>query len=220
MKHFIKIMHVEGSRKYREGIQFALDNEEDMKLIGQFGTVESALDSLRDSSTRQVPDLILLDLRLPGMGGLDAIPRFAESMPEAKIMILSQSDQHADVLRAIALGAAGYLLKSSTLARIKEAIRTVVAGGASLDPGVANFLLHSLRSRLPKEDVVNLRSKREIEVLSHLGEGLSQKEIAERLGISPLTVDSHVRHIYGKLKVHNAPAAVNVAHRLGLFPVG
>lgn len=219
MKHFIKIMLVEDSREYREVIQFALGNEEDMKLIGQFGTVESALDALRDSSTRQVPDLILLDLRLPGMGGLDAIPRFAESMPEAKIMILSQSDQHADVLRAIALGAAGYLLKSSTVARIKEAIRTVVAGGASLDPGVANFLLHSLRARLPKEDVGNLLSKREIEVLSHLGEGLLQKEIADRLGISPLTVDSHVRHIYDKLKVHNAPAAINVAHRLGLFPV-
>ena len=158
------------------------------------------------------------DLRLPGMSGLDALPHFASSAPQAKVIVLTQSDNEADVLRAIALGAAGYLLKSSTITQIKEGIRTVIEGGASLDPGVARFLIKTLQARLPKTSTEATLSERELEILALLGEGLVKKEIADRLGISYPTVDSHVQHIYEKLKVHNAPAAINIAHRLGIFP--
>jgi DNA-binding NarL/FixJ family response regulator len=132
--------------------------------------------------------------------------------------VLTQSDREADVLRATALGAAGYLLKSSTVSQIKEGIRTVVAGGASLDPTVARFLMNNLQARLPKAKLEGTLTDRELEILALLAEGLVKKEIGDRLGISYPTVDSHVQHIYEKLNVHNAPAAVNIAHRLGIFP--
>lgn len=220
MSRKISVMLVEDSREYREVIRLAMERDDGLELVGEYGTAEIALRSLRDRKLRLRPDVILLDLRLPGMGGLDALPYLTESLPDSRVIILTQSNQEPDVLRAIALGAAGYLLKSSTATQIKEAIRVVTAGGASLDPGVARFLLDSLQSRLPKGVVERVLSEREMEILTLLGEGLVKKEIGDRLGIGYPTVDTHVRHIYEKLNVHNAPAAINVAHRLGIFPPG
>lgn len=218
MKRPVTVMLIEDNPEFRKVIRLALMRDAEIDLTSEFGTAEIALRSLRDGSAPGDPDVILLDLRLPGMGGLDALPHFAGSAPQAKVIVLTQSDTEADVLRAIALGAAGYLLKSSTITQIKEGIRTVIEGGASLDPGVARFLLKTLQSRLPKTSTEATLSERELEILALLGEGLVKKEIADRLGISYPTVDSHVQHIYEKLKVHNAPAAINIAHRLGIFP--
>ena len=188
------------------------------KLASQFGTAEIALRTLKEFSRTSTPDLILLDLRLPGMSGLDAIAQFKSHAPDAKIVILTQSDQEPDVLRAIAGGAAGYLLKSATLAELTDGIRTVIAGGATLDPGVARFLLSTLQAKLPDEDREPLLSNRELKVLTLLSEGCVKKEIAKILEISYSTVDTHVCRLYAKLGVSNAPAAVNKAHRMKLFP--
>jgi DNA-binding NarL/FixJ family response regulator len=214
----VKIMLVEDNPEFRKVIRLALSREADIELASEFGTAEIALRSLRDGSVPDSPDVILLDLRLPGMGGLDALPHFTSAAPHAKVIVLTQSDCESDVLRAIALGAAGYLLKSSTVPQIKQGIRTVINGGATLDPGVARFLLKSLQARLPTAKAEGLLSDRELEILVLLGEGLVKKEIADRLGITYPTVDSHVQRIYEKLQVHNAPAAINIAHRLGIFP--
>ncbi len=216
MSDSITVMLVEDSREYREVIQLALKRDGKIELVSEFGTAEIALRNLRNQG-EQSPDVILLDLRLPGMSGLDALPEIKKSAPETKVIILTQSDNEADVLRAISLGAAGYLLKSSTATQIKEGVRVVVNNGASLDPGVAKFLMASLQSRLPKGEVEKVLTDREMEILTLLGQGLVKKEIAQNLGISYPTVDTHVGHIYEKLKVHNAPSAINVAHRLGLF---
>ncbi len=214
----VKVMIVEDNPEFRKVIRLALSRDAAIELAGEFGTAEIALRSLRDGSVPGSPDVILLDLRLPGMGGLDALPHFTSTAPHAKVIVLTQSDCETDVLRAIALGAAGYLLKSSTITQIKEGIRTVIDGGASLDPGVAKFLFKTLQARLPTAKAEGLLSDRELEILALLGEGLVKKEIADRLGITYPTVDSHVQHIYEKLQVHNAPAAINIAHRLGIFP--
>ena len=216
MNQSITVMLVEDNREYREVIQLALKRDQNIELISEFGTAEIALRSLGGSSAR-LPDIILLDLRLPGMSGLDALENFNEAAPDSKVIILTQSDNEADVLRAISLGAAGYLLKSSTASQIKEGIRVVMGGGASLDPGVAKFLMASLQSNFPKSEIEQVLTDREMEILTLLGEGLVKKQIAEQLGISYPTVDTHVSHIYAKLNVHNAPSAINVAHRLGLF---
>ena len=216
MNQSITVMLVEDNREYREVIQLALKRDQNIELISEFGTAEIALRNLGGSSTR-LPDIILLDLRLPGMSGLDALEQFNESAPDSKVILLTQSDNEADVLRAISLGAAGYLLKSSTASQIKEGIRVVMNGGASLDPGVAKFLMASLQSNFPKSEIEQVLTDREMEILTLLGEGLVKKEIAEQLGISYPTVDTHVSPIYAKLNVHNAPSAINVAHRLGLF---
>lgn len=220
MKNKIRVMLVEDNPRYREVIALALKQEPGIQLVSQFGTAEIALRSLRDTSSGEFPDLVLLDLRLPGMDGLEALPQFLSATPGAKIMILTQSDNEADVLRAISLGASGYLLKSSTVSTIVEGIRSVMNGGASLDAGVARFIINTLKTRLPKGSAEGLLTGRQMEILSLLGAGLLKKEIADRLKISYATVDEHVAHIYERLGVRNAPAAVNKAHLLGLFPFG
>jgi DNA-binding NarL/FixJ family response regulator len=218
MKKKISIMLVEDHPEYREVLELSMNKEADLELISQFGTAEHALRSLQDISTRQEPDIILLDLNLPGMNGLEAIPFFYSALPGVKIIILSQSDREADVYRAITLGASGYLLKSSTLMSITENIRSVMDGGAPLDAKVARYILTTLKTQLSKpEDEAPLLSPREMEVLNLMAEGLAKKEIAESLSISTTTVVTHATHIYEKLNANNAPSAINKAHRLGLF---
>ena len=218
MKNKIRVMVVEDNPRYREVIALALKQEADIQLAGEFGTAEIALRSLKVRLSGELPDLVLLDLHLPGMDGLEALPQFLSAAPESKIMILTQSNNEADVLRAISRGASGYLLKSSTVSTITDGIRSVMKGGASLDAGVACFILNALKTRLPKSSSDGLLTDRQVEILALLGEGLVKKEIAERLRISYATVDEHVAHIYERLGVRNAPGAVNKAHLLGLVP--
>ncbi len=204
----IHVMLVEDHAGYREVIARALKRERDITLTSQFGTAEIALRSLQDHETRQVPDLILLDLNLPGMSGLDALPRFLATLPNTKIMILTQSDNEADVTKAITLGASGYLLKSSTANQIRQGIQTIMDGGAPLDPSVATFILNTLKSQVKKPTPEMMLTEREMEILTLLAEGLVKKEIAARLAISSHTVITHVSHIYQKLHATNAPSAI------------
>lgn len=150
-----------GQSRYREVIALALKQEPDIQLAGEFGTAEIALRSLKDRFGGELPDLMLLDLHLPGMDGLEALPEFLSAAPVAKIMILTQSDNEADVLRAISLGASGYLLKSSTVSTITDGIRSVMKGGASLDAGVARFILNTLKARLSKSSSDGLLTERQ-----------------------------------------------------------
>ncbi|MDP4611262.1 MAG: response regulator transcription factor [Opitutales bacterium] len=216
MEEPIKVMLVEDNREYRDVIDLALSRDQDLELMSEFVTAEIALRSVQGNQPK-LPDVVLLDLRLPGMGGLEALPYFIESIPNAKVIILTQSDKEEDVLKAISLGAAGYLLKSSTINEIKDGIRLVAAGGASLDRTVAKFVLNTLKTKLPQEEIAAALSERELEVLVLLSDGLVKKEICDQLGIGYSTVDTHVRHIYEKLNVRNAPSAVSKAFRLGLF---
>ncbi len=141
-------------------------------------------------------------------------------MPNTKIIVLTQSDKEEDVLKAIMLGASGYLLKSCTVRQLIDGINTVVSGGASLDSKVAKFVLNALKARLPQQELEHMLTERELETLSLLAEGLVKKEIAEKLGISVSTVVTHVCNIYVKLNVKNAPSAIAKAFRLGLLSLG
>jgi len=217
MKRMIRVMLIEDHPEYREVLAVALEKAPDMNLTGQFGAAERALRSLQDHHKHNEPDIILLDLNLPGMNGLDAIPLFTAASPNARIIILTQSDKEAEVLKAISLGAAGYLLKSSTVGQILDGIRAVRDGGTPLDAGVARFILNKLKTKPPKGKAEEALSERETEILTMLAEGLQKKEIADRLKIGTTTVVTHVNHIYLKLNVGNAASAINKAHRLGLF---
>jgi DNA-binding NarL/FixJ family response regulator len=217
MKQTIRITLVEDNRDYRDIITLTLGAESDIELINQFGTAEAALRELKALPEGETPDLILLDLRLPGMSGLEALPHFREALPKIPIIVLTQSDHETDLLAAISQGAAGYLLKSSTLEKLTEGIRTVMSGGAALDASIAGFILKTLQSRLAPPEINQILTPRELEILSLLSDGLVKKEIANQLKISFATVDSHIRHIYEKLDVQNAPSAVRKAFNLGLF---
>jgi DNA-binding NarL/FixJ family response regulator len=218
MQKTISVMLVEDNPEYREGIAIALEAVPDITLASQFGTAEIALRNLEHAPAKEIPDLVLLDLNLPGLTGIDALPWFKKYSPETPVIILTQSNREADVLAAISAGATGYLLKSATRDQLIEAIRLVLQGGAPLDPGVARYILQCLRGKPQKETEESALSERELEVLVLLGDGLLKKEIASRLSISAHTVDNHIRHIYEKLHVPNAPAAIHKAHRLGIFP--
>jgi two-component system nitrate/nitrite response regulator NarL len=219
MNQKIRIMMVEDHPEYREIVELALSKEPDMELVSQFGTSERAMRSFRDRNGGEKPDIILLDLNLPGMGGLESIPYFSAEIPEARIIILTQSDLEDDILKAITLGASGYLLKSSTVRQLTEGIRTVMSGGASLDSRLAKFILKTLKTKLSKSEFEQLLTERELEVLSLLAEGRVKKEIAERLHISISTVVTHVSHIYEKLNAPNAPAAIAKAFQMGILPL-
>ncbi|MDG1240958.1 MAG: response regulator transcription factor [Opitutae bacterium] len=133
--------------------------------------------------------------------------------------MLSQSNKEKDVYEAILNGADGYLLKPSTVHQIKDGIRSVIKGGSPLDADVASYILKTIKTTRAKDPSTNSLSKRELETLALVAEGLSKKEIAEQLGIRPTTVVTHVGHIYQKLNAANAPSAVAEAYKTGLLSI-
>jgi DNA-binding NarL/FixJ family response regulator len=217
MNNPIKIMLVEDSAAYRKAVTCSLELKPDIEFTGQFSSAEVALRTLQNPSSRTVPDVVLLDLNLPGMSGLKAIPWFQKYVPNTQIIVLTQSNNEADILTAIEAGASGYLLKSATLNRLHDSIHAVCDGGSILDAEVARFLLDTLKKDPPKSVEKSTLTAREQEVLTLISKGLVKKEIADQLGISHRTVDVHVAHIYEKLDVPNAPSAVAKAYKTGLF---
>ncbi len=217
MRRKISIMLVEDSPEYRAVVAFALAQESELELILSVGMAERGLSFFVNNPESAYPDILLLDLNLPGMSGLESIPAFQECAPKTKIIILTQSDREADVVEAISLGVAGYLLKSASAHEIKDGILTVMNGGASLDPKVAKFILSKLQHQLTRPELNPALTDREKEVLILLGEGNVKKEIAAQMDISVFTVSSHIRHIYKKLNVGNAPAAITKAYQAGIL---
>ena len=219
MRDNIKVLLIEDNPEYRDVITLALETAQGIVLENQYGNAEVAIRNIQNGKI-PVPGIILLDLRLHGMSGIEAIKYLKQAAPRAKIIMLTQSDNEADVLRAIAEGASGYLLKSAQIQDIVGGIRSVHAGGATFDPDVARYILDNLQSRMPEVSIDVSLSDRETEILTLLSEGLVKKEIADRLSIGYSTVDTHVKHIYEKLHVTNAPSAVSRAYRLGIFLPG
>lgn len=214
----IKIMIIEDNPAYRKGISLAIERTDGMECCREFGTAAIALREIPSFSDEEAPSLILLDLNLPGISGLDALPQIKALLPEARVIILTQSDMQEDVLRAIELGAAGYLLKASSIPQLLEGIQTVHDGGATLDPGLASLIMHSLKTGQRKAEPSIKLSKREREVITRIAEGAVQKEIAGQLGLSIYTINEYIASIYKKLNVHNAPAAVAKAYKTGILP--
>jgi len=212
----IRVLIIEDNAEYRGAVELAMESEPDIYICGLFGTAEVAIRNLAETDPSELPDVILLDVRLPGASGIDSIASIRKVTPDSKILILTQSDQEADVVSAISQGAAGYLLKSATLSELVEGIRNVHEGKATLDPNVAKFIFDSFSKKHSSIQDSPL-SQRETDVLKLVAKGLVKKEIATQLGISYATVDTHIGRIYGKLQVNNAPSAVNKAHVMNLF---
>ena len=217
MKNGINVMLVEDNPAYRKSIGYALNGRDGINLPHQFGTAEIAIQSLLEMEPAKIPDVVLLDLNLPGMSGLEALPWFKKYIPDANVIVLTQSDAEADVLHAIQEGAMGYLLKSSTVKQIKEGIRSVMDGGSTLDGKVAKFIVTTFNERVPKHVQESTLSQRELEILTLLSEGLVKKEIGDRLNIGYSSVATYTRRIYEKLHVVNAPSAVSKAFRAGIL---
>jgi len=215
----VKIILIEDNPEYRRAISMTMERSEGYELVGKFGSAEQALAELQKPDASNDIDIVLLDLGLPKMQGLESISWIEKYAPAAKIVVLTQSDKRADVIEAIQQGASGYLLKSSSMQEIREAIGLVMQGGATLGPSVAKYLLDQIQSRGASNLPDCHLSARELEVLELISLGMLRKEIAKALTISENTVVTHIRHIYDKLSVSNAPAAIRKAYETGILPV-
>lgn len=211
----IQVMVIEDNRMYRHAIAEALDESSAFTCIAEANSSEEAFRLLESEALR--PDIILLDLEMPGTHGLDALPQLLEKVPDSRIIILTQSDREVHILKAITRGASGYLLKTAPLQEIFDSIQEVCNGGASLDPHLAGITLQIIRNiqpEVPEEDD-SLLTARELEVLELLSKGFVKKEIADRLDLSLHAIDHRMRRIYTKLQVKNVAAAVTIAVRKG-----
>ena len=162
-----------------------------------------------------IPDVMLLDLRMPQISGLEALEEIKRLFPALIVIMLTASDNETDLLAALNKGASGYLLKTSTPDEIEAAIRRAVSGGVTVDPDLSRHLVDKLPQRGGEEAVV--LSPKEFEVLRHLADGKPTKQIAAAMELSVHTVDSHLRNIYRKLDASNQSAAVARAFRLGIL---
>ena len=179
-----------------------------------FASCEEALTALK---AKPPPDVVLLDIGLPGMNGIEGIPHLKALAPATHIIILTVFDDQEKVFNAICAGASGYLLKNTDEEAIAGAVREVLDGGSPINPRVARLVLKMFASRAaPVQQGYGL-STREQEVLELMVQGLIKKEIADRLGLSYHTVDNHLRSIYGKLQVHTRGGAVAKAVSEGIL---
>ena len=212
----ISIWLIEDNQVFRKGVQRTIDRLDGMSCGGDFGSADDALHRLASGSP---PDVILLDVQLPGTDGISALGRIKELAPEARVLILTVFDDADKIFRAVCAGASGYILKSSGMGEIGEAIRQVADGGAPMTPTVAKKVLDAfakMEGQRGGQQDYGL-TVREHEILELLAEGLLKKEIAERLGISVHTASTHLRNVYDKLHVNTNTGAVAKALREGII---
>ena len=207
----IEVMLVDDDTVLRNGLAALIASEPDLRCTRQLGSVEAAL-----AATGPAPDVILLDIHLPGTLGSVGAAALAKKHPRACILMLSVTEDQNRVFESICNGACGYLLKSTPPPRILEAIRSAAAGGAPMSPEVARNVLTVFRQLRPPPSDHGLTPK-EIELLALLADGHSYLNAAHKLDISINTVRNHVRSIYDKLHVHTKSEAVAKALKHGIL---
>jgi DNA-binding NarL/FixJ family response regulator len=205
----IRLLIVDDHPIVRGGIRGMFNGDPQFEVLGEAANGAQAVDLARALG----PDVILMDLRMPGMDGVTAIKELVRVGVTARVLVLTTYDTDRDVLPAIEAGATGYLLKDTDRDELVHAIRTAARGEAVLSPSVATRLLGQVRTPL------DALSARELEVLKLIADGTTNREAATKLFISEATVKSHLLHIYTKLGVNDRAAAVAEAFRRGLLPV-
>lgn len=204
---------IEDNAAYRRATERALRAAADANTLQAFSSCEEALAA---PPAAPLPEVVLLDVGLPGMDGITGIARLKQLAPEASILVLTVFEDDDKIFRAICAGASGYLLKSEPMPRILAAIAEAQAGGSPMNPRVARRVLAMFTKLAPAKKDYGL-TPRETEVLQLMVEGAPKKQIADRLALNPHTVDYTMRCIYRKLHVNCQAAAVSRAVKDGLF---
>jgi DNA-binding NarL/FixJ family response regulator len=204
----MKVWIVEDNAHFRNAVGRLINDSEGIQCE-EFASSEELLEQFDRSSA---PDVLLLDIRLPGMSGIEAIPAIKERAPDTQIVMLTSFLDSENIFQALRAGASGYLLKTSTEVEIIESIHQVARGGVPMTPLIARSVLAYFKKLTAVRQDYNL-SSREVEILRLMIEGLIKKEIADRLSLSFHTVDDYLRNIYRKLHVNSGTAAVAKAVR-------
>jgi len=207
----MRILLVEDNDLLRENLRILLSGEPSVEQVVAFETAEEALEEVRTVR----PDVLLSDLDLPGMSGVELIRRVKRAYPDMDIMAFTIFEDRDTVFAAIKAGASGYILKGSSPRELLEALTSLSQGGAPMSPKIARKVIREFQS--VSNELVSPLSHREGEVLKSIDQGLSYKEIADRYCISPHTVHTHIKNIYEKLQVSDRPSALLKARKKGII---
>ena len=214
----LTVLLVDDQRLMRDGLRTLLELEPDMTVAGEAADGEEALVRFRDTR----PDVVLMDVRMPGMDGVEATRRLRAMDPEVKVIILTTFDDDEYVFEGLRAGAVGYLLKALSGEELADAIRTVAAGGALIDPAVTRKVVNEFARLAPPARSIDAGlaeplSEREKEVLGLVARGLSNREIADELFLAEGTVKNYVTTILQKIGVRDRTQAALRARELGLL---
>jgi DNA-binding NarL/FixJ family response regulator len=210
----LRVMVVDDHALFRRGLQTILEQEPDLELVGEASDGAEAVEKAQEL----MPDVLLMDVRMPKRSGIEATTQIKDLLPHAKILMLTISDEEADLYDAIKAGASGYLLKEIPIEEVADAIRSVWAGQSRISPSMASKLLSEFsaiakgggdRPQVPTPKLTD----REMEVLQLVAKGLNNRDIAKQLYISENTVKNHIRNILEKLHLHSRMEAVVYAVR-------
>ena len=215
-----RVLLVDDHALFRRGLEMVLGQEEDIAVVGEAGDGSEALALARELT----PDIVLMDIRMPRRGGIEACTAIKDVVPSTKIIMLTISDEEADLYEAIRAGASGYLLKEISIDEVATAIRAVAGGQSLISPSMASKLLTEFASMIKRGDgrqqvPAPRLTDRELEVLKLVARGLNNRDIAKELYISENTVKNHVRNILEKLQLHSRMEAVVYAVREKLLEI-
>ena len=208
----VRVLIADDQTLFRSGLARLLEEDPRITLVGQ---AVDGLDAARKVGALK-PDVVLMDLKMPGLDGAEATRKIISENPDVKVLILSTFDADSYVLQALRAGASGYVLKDSQPDAIVSSILAVISGERVMANAVANRVLDLLSGTATPKEFYDGLTGREIEILKLLATGLANKQIARRLGISEKTVRNHVSHMYEKLQIYDRSQAVLYAVRKGL----
>ncbi|MBW7881299.1 MAG: response regulator transcription factor [Caldilineaceae bacterium] len=197
----------------REGLVALLEDEPDLRVVGQAGTGREAVALARQHR----PDIALLDITMPDENGLEAARRIVAELPQVKVLILTMHEEEAFFFAALRAGAAGYVLKGAGSDELLSALRAVHEGGVYLLPKLAGSLVQDYLNRHPQPSTTEPLTPREQEIVTLISQGLTNREIAERLTVTINTVKTHRQHIYQKLDLRNRAGLIDYALRRGFL---
>ena len=205
----VKVAIVEDHREFREYLAALINGTEGLKCTGRFRSVEEALDRIGAA----VPDVVLTDIGLPGMSGIEGIRLLKERYPKMLLLTLTVYDDDERIFDALCAGASGYLLKKTQPARLVESVKEATQGGAPMSPEVARRVLRLFREIRPPDRADYNLTPHELRILRLLVEGHNYKTAAAKLGVATSTINFHLQNIYQKLQVHSKTEAVAKALR-------